>query len=364
MLAQSGRDTHLPYESAQDLISFGISHRDRTGEVTDIVGPKIRAVCENPKMGYIRSFAVSLSQGEHVEYSYQLGLLDPEPLRIVNQAVAPFKLQLLKWIGNKQRFAHEIVGYFPKEFGTYYEPFLGSGAVLGTLAPKRGVASDVIQPLVAMWQTLATDPATVKCWYAERWEGMMSGEKVAAYEEIKASYNANPNPADFLFIARSCYGGVVRFRKDGYISTPCGAHSPVPPKSFAHRVDVWHQRIQGTVFLHSDFEVIMDQAESGDVVYCDPPYSHSQTILYGAQAFDLRRLFSAIGRCKDRGVHVLLSIDGSKRSGNLLCDIPIPEGLFEEEAYVNCGRSMLRRFQMRGETLEGEIVRDRLLLTF
>jgi DNA adenine methylase len=37
--------------------------------------------------------------------------------------VPPFKSQLLKWIGHKQRFAHEIVSYFPAHFGTYFEPF-------------------------------------------------------------------------------------------------------------------------------------------------------------------------------------------------------------------------------------------------
>lgn len=294
----------------------------------------------------------------------QLGLLEPEPARAVYHDVPPFKLQLLKWIGNKQRFAHEIVGYFPERFGTYHEPFVGSGAVLGTLAPKRAVASDVILPLVQLWQTLTTNPKRVKEWYTERWERMMTGEKVEVYEQIKATYNAAPNPADFLFLSRSCYGGVIRFRRDGYISTPCGAHKPVGPKSFSHRVDVWHARTKGTAFIHSDFEAVMDEARPGDVVYCDPPYSHTQSILYGAQGFDLSRLFAAIERCKERGVYVLLSIDGSKRSGNLLCDVPIPEGLFEEEAFVNCGRSMLRRFQMEGRSLEGEIVRDRLLLTF
>ncbi len=108
----------------------------------------------------------------------------------------------------------------------------------------------------------------------------------------------------------------------------------------------------------------MDQAAPGDLVYCDPPYSHSQSILYGAQTFDLRRLFDAIARCKARGVYVALSIDGTKRSGNHICDLPIPESLFEREAFVNCGRSMLKRFQMDGKTLEGEVVADRLLLTY
>lgn len=71
-----------------------------------------------------------------------------------------------------------------------------------------------------------------------------------------------------------------------------------------------------------------------------------------------------IAQCKERGVSAALSIDGTKRSGNMLCDIPIPEGLFEHEVTVNCGRSMLRRFQLSGATLEGEIVKDRLLLTY
>jgi len=279
--------------------------------------------------------------------------------------VAPFRTQLLKWIGNKQRFAHEIIAYFPKTFGTYIEPFIGSGAVLATLAPQQGIASDILKPLVEVWQTLAANPAQLKDWYVQRWHLFMSGDKVEAYEQVKAAYNANPNGADLLFIARSCYGGVVRFRQhDGYISTPCGVHRPVDPTSFGKRVDLWHARTKGTVFEHSDFEAVMDAAKPGDVVYCDPPYSHTQAILYGAQVFSLKRLFNVISRCKARGVYVALSIDGTKRSGNMLCDLPIPQGLFAREVTVNCGRSMLRRFQMGGETLEGEEVTDRLLLTY
>lgn len=108
----------------------------------------------------------------------------------------------------------------------------------------------------------------------------------------------------------------------------------------------------------------MSRAKRGDVVYCDPPYSHTQSILYGAQSFSLTDLFDTIQACKSRGVYVVLSIDGTKRSGNILCNLPIPEGLFEREAFVNCGRSMLKRFQMNGRTLEEEVVSDRLLLTY
>lgn len=123
------------------------------------------------------------------------------------RAVAPFKSQLLKWVGNKQRFAHEIASYFPTEFGTYFEPFLGSGAILATLAPERAVGSDSFKPLIEIWQALKDDPQMLKHWYTERWDAMMSGEKVTEYERIKASYNANPNGADLVFLCRSCYGG-------------------------------------------------------------------------------------------------------------------------------------------------------------
>jgi DNA adenine methylase len=292
----------------------------------------------------------------------QLSLFDMESQN--PHPIQPFKIQLLKWIGNKQRFAHEIIGYFPSSFETYYEPFLGSGAVLGTLAPKHAVASDALKPLVEIWETLKTRPEILKEWYETRWNHYTTGNRVTQYEEIKASYNFFPNGADLLFLSRSCYGGVVRFRTDGYMSTPCGIHDPIHPSSFANRVDIWHKRTYGTEFHHIDFEDIMNRAKANDLIYCDPPYSHTQSILYGAQSFSLERLLATIDRCKSRDVRVILSIDGSKKTGQQRLLLNIPKGLFETEALVNCGRSMLRRFQMEGQTLENEVVADRLLMTY
>jgi DNA adenine methylase len=119
-----------------------------------------------------------------------------------------------------------------------------------------------------------------------------------------------------------------------------------------------------TDFAVMDYREAMSKARKSDLIYCDPPYSHSQSILYGGQQFRLEDLFQEIALCKARGVYVALSIDGTKKSGEMVCDLPIPKGLFEEEIFVNIGRSMLRRFQMEGQTLESEVVADRLLLTY
>ena len=48
---------------------------------------------------------------------------------------------LLKWIGNKQRFAETIISYMPEQFNNYYEPFLGSGAVMAQLLYQNSTTS-------------------------------------------------------------------------------------------------------------------------------------------------------------------------------------------------------------------------------
>lgn len=277
----------------------------------------------------------------------------------------PPKSQLLKWVGNKQKFAAEITRFFPTKYNRFFEPFLGSGAIIATVSPRDGYGSDTFRPLMEIWFTLKANPQKLVEWYAERRQLIGTKTKEEVYEQIKASYNSNPNGADFLFLSRACYGGIIRFRKnDGYMSTPCGVHEPISVEGFSKRVVEWKNRLKYVEFEHCDYTVAFEKARNGDLIYCDPPYSHSQSILYGAQDFNLSELMKQIALAKDRGVMVALSIDGHKKSGNYICDLPIPPGLFESEIFINCGKSMLRRFQREGETLEDEKVADRLLLTY
>jgi len=65
------------------------------------------------------------------------------PGEIVDSSVrvkpGPFRAQLLKWIGNKQQQADAIIAHFPSVFGTYFEPFLGSGALSYARGRKRRI---------------------------------------------------------------------------------------------------------------------------------------------------------------------------------------------------------------------------------
>ncbi|HEY3317815.1 MAG TPA: Dam family site-specific DNA-(adenine-N6)-methyltransferase [Coriobacteriia bacterium] len=273
--------------------------------------------------------------------------------------------QLLKWIGSKHRSAAHIAERLPASFNRYYEPFLGSGSVMATIQPDMGIGSDNYAPLIQIWQALSEHPEELAAWYRDRWEYFVSGDRKERYALIRARFNDEPNGADLLFLCRSCYGGVIRFRKaDGHMSTPVGVHSPVRPESFERRVADWHARMRGCMFELADYSEIIDRADDGDLVYCDPPYSHSQRILYGAQDFSFERLLESITRAKARGVFVALSIDGHKRSGDEVLPLELPDGLFAHELMVDKGPSMLKRFQLNGQSAGGQGVADRLLLTY
>jgi DNA adenine methylase len=271
--------------------------------------------------------------------------------------------QLLKWVGNKYKYAHTITSYFPARYNKYIEPFVGTGAVLATLAPKQGIAGDTLTPLIDIWHLLQNEPQTLIDYYTSVIL-RFNQDRERTYLEIIEKYNASPNALDLLILSRTCYGGVVRFTREGTMSTPIGPHKPISPRTFASRVFEWRERVKNTIFLNEPFTKTISLAQEGDLVYCDPPYIDSQPILYGAQSFDFIDLLEQIRSCKNRGVRVALSIDGKKKSGTKTIKLQIPPGLFERQVYISAGSSMLKRFQNGGREMIGEDVHERLLLTW
>lgn len=281
---------------------------------------------------------------------------------------------LLKWIGNKQRFAETIVSYMPQQFNNYYEPFLGSGAVMAELLYEDGAkmmphfqkayGSDILPFLVDIFLLTKEAPEKLIEYYSREIDEYYL-EPDEKYSEIRDRFNRNNNAYDFLLLSRTCYSGVIRFRKsDGYMSTPRGPHSPIKPEAFERRVAQWNELLQKASFDCVSYEESMNIPKEGDVVYCDPPYTHSQGIIYGAQDFDIELLWKKIGECKDRGAKVILSINGMRDSKKKDISVLPPDGLFERKLYINCGTSMIDRLQNTGKKMQDKKVDDQLLLTW
>ena len=281
---------------------------------------------------------------------------------------------LLKWIGNKQRFASIIVANMPTTFNNYYEPFLGSGAVLAELLMQddtslyphfnHAYGSDILPFLIDIFRSVKENPNKIIEYYSKEISSYYENP-AEQYELIRNRFNQDHNAFDFCLLSRTCYSGVIRFRKaDGYMSTPKGPHNPIKPSVFANRVALWSNLIHKADFYTESFEKAMAKPQQGDVIYCDPPYTHSQSIIYGAQDFNINILWNKIAECKDRGAYVMLSINGSRESKKKDISIDIPTGLFDRELTVNCGTSMIDRLQNSGKDMVDEVVHDKLLLTW
>jgi DNA adenine methylase len=270
--------------------------------------------------------------------------------------------QILKYIGNKHRYANEIISYFPKKFKSYYEPFLGSAAILYHLNPKKGFGSDLNNNIIDFFKTLQNKPNKLAVEYKKRWE-LFNKDRKEAYTLIKNDFNKNNNPYDFFFLSRSCYGGVLRYRKDGFFSTPIGPHKPVSPDEIKIRILDWNNRIKKINFDCCDYSKTILKAGDGDIVYCDPPYFDSQKIIYGAQNFSYEAMLEKLLFVKKKGAFIALSMDGSKKSGKKIINLNIPKKLFKTEFSINLKGSMLKRFQRKNEDVKDEFVTDRLLVS-
>lgn len=281
---------------------------------------------------------------------------------------------LLKWIGNKQRFAETIISYMPQSFDNYYEPFLGSGAVMAELLHadatmlfphfKHAYGSDILPFLIDIFQLTKDNPQKIVEYYNKEISEYYQ-DPINKYNDIRDRFNTEHNPYDFVLLSRTCYSGIIRFRKaDGYMSTPRGPHKPISPNTFEKRISQWHELIQKASFSCESYIESMNHPKAGDLVYCDPPYTHSQSIIYGAQDFDIDILWQKITECKKRGAKVMLSINGMRDSKKTDISVTPPDGLFERKLFVNCGISMIDRLQNNGREMKDKKVDDQLLLTW
>ena len=132
--------------------------------------------------------------------------------------------ELIKWIGSKRRLAPEILWRFPKQIKTYWEPFLGSGAVLGELLTsdievKRIRCSDACEPLIGIWNLIKDDPRKLSEAYRHLWGELQPGEQ-RLYNEVRDRFNNTGDPCDFFFLLRTCRVGAVEFSQQGKFITP------------------------------------------------------------------------------------------------------------------------------------------------
>ena len=230
-------------------------------------------------------------------------------------------LPLLKWAGGKRQLRTELTCRLPDQWGTYFEPFIGGGALLVELANlgrlDRAVVGDKNPELVNLYRVVKSDP-----------EGLtraLSDVKFRNDDEsfrlLKAEFNSligthrqSVNRAALLvYLNKHSYNGLWRVNRKGHYNVPFGRYNRLSLPS-PQSLQKFSRMLAGVTLMHADFEQIVRTAKRGDFVYFDPPYHPlTKTARFtdyttGGFSFeDQERLAGVFRRLSGRGIQLMLS---------------------------------------------------------
>jgi len=226
----------------------------------------------------------------------------------------------LKWAGGKRQLLPEIRKLIPREFGTYFEPFVGAGAVLFDLQPPRAVINDANEELINCYRVVKSNPEELIRLASkhERNDSEKYFYKLRSLDRKPglSSLAAEERAARIIYLNKTCFNGLFRVNRQGQLNVPYRHHVKTPQIVAPHIIrEVSRYLNEASVEIMSgDFKASVTAATAGDFIYLDPPYdpvSQSASFTgYAAGGFgeeeqkELKRLCDDLTR---RGCHVLLS---------------------------------------------------------
>jgi DNA adenine methylase len=221
----------------------------------------------------------------------------------------PWATPFLRWAGSKRGLLPLLSSCIPKEYGTYFEPFVGSACLFFAIRPAAGVLGDFNPDLIATYDTIRRHPRRVA-------RGMQKFGSTA--DDYYAARALDPSTmpdvdraARFVFLNRHCFNGVYRTNRKGEFNVPFGSRiGPGPTERDFYRCSV---ALRAATFVPDDFGVTLRDAVRGDIAYLDPPYSTSTRPSFGEYGYgafskaDEARLVEQLTELDRRGVAVLFS---------------------------------------------------------
>ena len=241
----------------------------------------------------------------------------------------------VKWAGGKRQLIPILKDNLPKCFGTYYEPFLGGGALLFHILTERDgqkcSISDLNSDLVLAYTTIRN-----------RIDDLISSLKnhEKNYHKDSKSYyysvrESNPRSeiektSRLLFLNRTCFNGLYRVNSKGKFNVPLGRYTNpnIVNEENLRSVSSILQSSKASIKCR-DFEAVLRDAKKGDLVYFDPPYQPvsdtANFTSYTNKDFtdgDLSRLAELCTKLDSKGCKVLLSNSDSKQVADMFSDKP------------------------------------------
>jgi len=226
-----------------------------------------------------------------------------------SKPIRPF----LKWAGNKYRILHQIHKLLP-EGERLVEPFVGSGALFLNTDFDDYLLCDSNRDLIDLYQQLKRrgkkfiDECQV--YFQPRYN--QESHYYRLRERFNLSDDRQERAALFLYLNRHGYNGLCRYNASGGFNVPFGRYKrPYFPEQ---EMRAFREKAQQASFRHQVFETTFRGAETGDVIYCDPPYvplsASSNFTSYSAGGFSLEQQKDLVRVAREtaaKGIPVLIS---------------------------------------------------------
>jgi len=231
-------------------------------------------------------------------------------------------------VGNKYRSAKTIISHFPKEYRTYVEPFIGSGAVLFRKEKKgKEVINDLDNDLIQAYRLIDKTNFTS----LEKYERLKAGvgsrtrrdhpNDVETLRRLRAFYAKKPVGAnDKLYHAILTFCNTFSGLGQGKLYIPENQITKLK------KMDLYKERMKGVKILNEDYKkVIRDYDAAGTLFYLDPPYEDSKAIYKEGRGFDHEELARVLSGIKGKFALSLNNSPNIRRLFSKFRIIPIKE---------------------------------------
>ena len=227
----------------------------------------------------------------------------------------------VKWAGGKRQIIDKLLKHVPIEYNTYYEPFVGGGALLFELSPKNAVINDSNKELINVYKMISTDNG-----YEEVVKLLNNYEKKHSEKFFYQIRNIDKDKKKFekltdaeraartIYLNKACFNGLYRVNSKGEFNVPFNKKTKINTYDSQNMILAYvYFQANNIKMLSYDFEEAVKDGKKGDFIYFDPPYDSENKDTFNSYTEDgfgkdeQIRLAKVYKELADRGCYVMLS---------------------------------------------------------
>lgn len=235
----------------------------------------------------------------------------------------------LRWAGGKQKLTKQLLRFVPPatRYHSYFEPFVGAGALFFAIGPTRAVLGDVNEELVNCYHQVAKAPLKI----ATMVEALKRNDSRDFYYAIRerpcSQLSTLERAARFIYLNKAAFNGIYRVNKQGRFNVPYGPSLRGPAIPRREQLFAAAKKLRNANIVAEDFQELLTRTKAGDFIYLDPPYlARSRTAFfahYSSKEFgwdEHLRVARTFIELHEKGCLVMLSNSGHNKAAALYSD--------------------------------------------